>query len=402
MSAATQHPVRTRTITAVTGARSDYGILRPILRRITEEPTLGLDLMVTGMHLSPAFGLTVRGIEADGYPIRDRIDCLLAADTPQAIAHAMGLTVLGFSQAFARQMPDVLLLLGDRTETLAAAMAALPFRIPIVHVHGGEVTEGAIDDAARHCITKLAHLHCVSTGEFGDRVIRMGEFPERVHVTGAPGLDAIHETPLFTPAEFEREFGVPLDEPPIVVTFHPVTREFEKTERYITSLLDVLAATPQPIVFTYPNADTNGRVIIEAIDRFVRATPRARAVVSLGSRGYFTLMRHAAAMVGNSSSGLIEAAAFELPVVNIGTRQAGRPQPRNVIQSGYDTVSIQESLQKALDPAFRTSLAGLVNLYGDGQAARRIVEVLRQVDLERIIRKPFYDGPFSQESRHAA
>ena len=382
-----------RRITAVTGARSDYGILRPILRRIAADPALRLDLMVTGMHLAPAFGLTVRQIEEDGYPIRDRIDCLLSADTPQAVAHSMGLTVLGFSQAFARATPEVLLLLGDRTETLAAAVAALPFRIPIVHVHGGEVTEGAIDDAARHCVTKLAHVHCCSTADFARRVIQLGERPDRVHVTGAPGLDSILETEPFTPDEFQSRFGISLDPAPIVVTFHPVTQEFERTDDQITQLLAALAKFDHPVVFTYPNSDTSGRIIIERIDDHVRRHPAAKAVVSLGSRGYFTLMRHARVMVGNSSSGIIEAASFRLPVVNVGTRQQGRPQPGNVVQCDPTTDSMARAIEQALTPAFRTSLETLENPYGDGRASERIVDLLKSLEVDSLTRKSFHDLP---------
>ncbi len=380
-----------RTITAVTGARSDYGILRPILRRIAADADLRLEVMVTGMHLSPAYGLSVRQIEEDGYPIRERIDSLLSSDTPQAVAQSMGLTVLGFSQAFARATPEVLLLLGDRTETLAAAVAALPFRIPIVHVHGGEVTEGAIDDAARHCITKLAHVHCVSTADFARRVIQLGEPPARVHVTGAPGLDAILETPLFSEEEFHEQFGISLETPPIAVTFHPVTQEFQETDSQITRLLEALARFDLPIVFTYPNSDTSGQVIIARIDEFVRRNPRAKAVVNLGSRGYFSLMSRARAMVGNSSSGIIEAASFRLPVVNVGTRQHGRPQPANVIQATNDTQEIAAAIERALSPSFRGSLDNLENIYGDGRAAARIVDILKRLELSLLPRKAFHD-----------
>jgi len=390
-----------RTITAVTGARSDYGILRPILRRIAADADLRLELMVTGMHLAPAFGLTVRQIEEDGYPIRDRIDSLLSADTPQAVAHSMGLTLLGFSQAFARSTPELLLLLGDRTETLAAAVAALPFRIPIVHVHGGEVTEGAIDDAARHCVTKLAHVHCVSTADFARRVIQLGEQPDRVHVTGAPGLDSILETTLFTPDEFQSRFGISLDPAPLAVTFHPVTQEYHETESQITQLLAALSQFDIPTVFTLPNSDTSGRVIIDRIDEYVRRHPRAKAAASLGSQGYFTLMRHARAMVGNSSSGIIEAASFHLPVVNVGTRQQGRPQPSNVIQCDPLTESISDAIERAVAPAFRASLDSLKNPYGDGRASARIVNLLKHLELGSLPRKAFHDLSLSTNCRAA-
>ncbi|HUQ68227.1 MAG TPA: UDP-N-acetylglucosamine 2-epimerase [Planctomycetaceae bacterium] len=383
-----------KTITVVTGARSDYGLLKPLLTRVAATAGLRIDVMVTGMHLAPEFGLTVREIERDGFPIRDRIECLTASDTPQAIAQSMGLGQIGFAQAFARSRPELLVILGDRTEMLAAATAALPFRIPIAHIHGGELTQGAIDDAVRHCLTKLCHLHFVALPEFADRVHQLGETWDRIHVVGAMGLDAIRQTPRLSNAEFAERFGTSLTESPIVVTFHPVTQEFDRTEWQIDELLAALSKTDGPLVFTYPNSDTNGRIIINRIQRFVSQYPLAKVVQNLGSAGYFTLMSHARAMVGNSSSGILEAASFRLPVVNIGTRQQGRPQPANVIQTDYDRNSIGVALRRAVSEPFIENLCDLQNPYGDGRAAERIVEVLNALpDADALVRKGFHDQP---------
>jgi UDP-N-acetylglucosamine 2-epimerase (non-hydrolysing)/GDP/UDP-N,N'-diacetylbacillosamine 2-epimerase (hydrolysing) len=383
-----------KTVTVITGARSDYGLLRPLLHQIAATSGLRADVMVTGMHLAPEFGNTVREIERDGFPIRDRIECLTASDTPQAVAQSMGLGQIGFAQAFARSRPELLVILGDRTEMLAAATAALPFRIPIAHIHGGELTLGAIDDAVRHCLTKLCHLHFVSLPEFGDRVAQLGEARDRIHVVGAIGLDAIRETPRLSHAEFQQRFGVDLTTAPIVVTFHPVTQEFDRTEEQIDELLAALAETTEPLVFTYPNSDTNGRIIIDRIQRFAAEHSRATVVQNLGSAGYFTLLGQARVMIGNSSSGILEAASFRLPVVNVGTRQQGRPQSANVIQTDYDQASIASGLRRALSDSFADSLADLQNPYGDGHAAERIVAVLERASLgDALVRKGFHDQP---------
>lgn len=383
-----------KTVTVITGARSDYGLLRPLLSQLSATPGLRADVMVTGMHLAPEFGLTVNEIERDGFAIRDRIECLTASDSPQGIAQSMGLGQIGFAQAFARSRPELLMILGDRTEMLAAATAALPFRIPIAHIHGGELTQGAIDDAVRHCLTKLCHLHFVALPEFADRVQQLGETRDRIHVVGALGLDAIQSTPRLSPAEFQQRFGVDLNSSPLVVTFHPVTQEYEQTGGQIDELLAALATVDTPLVFTYPNSDTNGRIIIDRINRFVADRPNAVVVQNLGSAAYFTLLGQARAMVGNSSSGILEAASFRLPVVNIGTRQQGRPQPANVIPTGYGRDDIAAGLRRALSESFVDGLANLTNPYGDGRAAARIAAVLDALPVtDSLVRKGFHDQP---------
>ena len=382
-----------RSIGVVSVGRSDYGIYLPILRRMQAEPDLKLALFVSGMHLSPDFGLTVRAIEADGFEIAERVEMLVASDTPQGIAKSIGLGVIGFSQAFARSRPDILVILGDRFDMYAAAVAALPFQIPVAHIHGGEVTYGAIDDALRHSMTKLSHLHFVSTQTYKQRVEQLGEEPWRITVSGAPGLDHLHSLQFLTAAELERRYHLLLDPPPLLVTFHPVTLEYEQVEWQVDELLSALEASDLPVVFTMPNADTGNSVVRKKIIEFSETHSRIWRLDNLGTQAYFSMMKHAAAMVGNSSSGIIEAASFKLPVVNIGSRQGGRIRAANVIDAGYDHQEIQHAIQKATAPAFREALRDLQNPYGDGQAAERIVECLKTVRLdERLLAKRFFDA----------
>lgn len=382
-----------RTIGVVTVGRSDYSIYLPLLRKIQADPDLRLHLIVAGMHLSPEFGLTVKAIEADGFEIGERVEMLLSSDAPEGIAKSMGLGMIGFAQAYARFRPNILVVLGDRFEMHAAALAALPFKIPVAHIHGGEITQGAIDDALRHSITKLSHLHFVSTQEYARRVIQMGEEPWRVIVSGAPSLDNLRVIRLLTREEVAARFGLHIDETPfLLATFHPVTLEYEQTEWQVTELLAALEACDLPVVFTMPNADTSGRTIARMIEEFVATHSSAQAVDNLGTQGYFSMMALAAAMVGNSSSGIVEAASFELPVVNVGSRQRGRVRGANVIDVDYKRTIILEGLQKALDPQFRAKLRGIRNPYGSGESSDKIVEVLKQVQLDdALVMKRFHD-----------
>ncbi len=381
-----------RTIAVVTVGRSDYGIYRPVLARIQAHPDLTLHLIVAGMHLSPRFGDTVREIEADGMPIGDRVDMLLSSDTPEGVAMSMGLGTIGFAQAYARTRPDLLVVIGDRAEMHAAAVAAVPFGIPIAHVHGGEITEGAIDDALRHSITKLSHLHFVSTDEYAQRVRQMGEQEWRVHVSGAPSLDSLATVPRLTLDELGHHFGFGSDRTPLLVTFHPVTLEPGQAEQQVTALLEAIATFDLPVVFTMPNADVGGGLIADRLSAYVRKAPAAWLVPSLGTVGYFSLMACAAAMVGNSSSGLVEAPSFGLPVVNIGARQQGRVRAANVIDVAAERNDIRRGITRALQPEFRASLVGMVNPYGSGHAADVIVNTLAQVPLDAgLVMKHFAD-----------
>jgi UDP-N-acetylglucosamine 2-epimerase (non-hydrolysing)/GDP/UDP-N,N'-diacetylbacillosamine 2-epimerase (hydrolysing) len=381
-----------RHIGVVTVGRSDYSLYHPILKKIEADAGLHLHLIVAGMHLSPEFGLTYRYIEEDGFEIGDRVELSLCSDSPEGISKSMGLGVIGFAQSYARFRPDLLVVLGDRFEMVAGVLAAQPFNIPLVHIHGGERTEGAMDDAFRHSITKLSHLHMVATEEARRRVIQLGEEPGRVTISGAPALDTIAAMKLYSRKELQGRLGLSLETAPLLVTFHPVTLQYEKTDLYIGELLEAIERTSMPVVFTYPNADTGGRVIIEAIEKYASTHSNCICAPTLGLRGYYSLMNYAAAMVGNSSSGIIEAASFELPVVNIGDRQKGRLRGGNVIDAESSSDEISEAIQTAIHPRFRAELVGMANPYGDGQAAERIVRVLRETELSpALIQKTFYD-----------
>jgi len=385
-----------RTIGVATVSRSDYGIYLPILRKIQEDRELRLHLIVAGAHLSPEFGLTVKAIEADGFEIAERVEMLLSSDTPEGIVKSMGLGLIGFAQSYARFRPDILLVLGDRFEMHAAALAALPFKIPVAHIHGGEITQGATDDALRHSITKLSHLHFVATEEYARRVMQMGEDPWRVIVSGAPSLDNLKSVQFLSRQELEALLGLRLDRDPLLVTYHPVTLEYERTEWQTSELLKALEAFDIPMIFTLPNADVSGRVILGMLESFVKKKPRARLVENLGTQGYFSVMAVAAAMVGNSSSGIVEAPSFTLPVVNIGTRQQGRIREKNVLDVGYSHAEIRAAIAKAVSPDFRAGLKDLINPYGAGHAAERIVRKLKEIKAgDELLVKGFYDmgGP---------
>ncbi len=373
-------------------ARSDYGACLPVLRLVRDDSALHLHLMVSGMHLSGEFGLSVKAIEQDGFEIAQRIEMLVPSDSPEGIARSMGQGVIGFARAFAEFKPDLLLVLGDRFEMHAAVAASLPFKIPVAHIHGGESTEGAIDEALRHSITKMSHLHFAATEHYASRIIRMGEEPWRVVVSGAPGLDNLRSMKLLSRSELAREFGIDLTENTLLVTCHPVTLEYEKTESQVRELLSALDDSGMAVVFTCPNADTRSRVISRMIGEFAARHQSSRVVKNLGTRGYFSVMSHAAAMVGNSSSGIIEAPSLKLPVVNVGNRQRGRVRAKNVIDVSCSRAEILEGIREAVSPEFRRGLCDLVNPYGDGHAARRIVEKLKEVSVdEKLLLKRFHE-----------
>jgi UDP-hydrolysing UDP-N-acetyl-D-glucosamine 2-epimerase len=378
-----------RRVGVVTVSRSDYGHLRPVLDAIRRAGDLELVLFVAGMHLAAEFGLTVREIEADGYPIAERIAMLEGRDSPEAVAGATGRGVAGFGAAFARQRPDLLVVLGDRFEMLAAAVAALPFVLPVAHIHGGEVTEGAMDNQIRHAITKLAHLHFASAEPHARCIAAMGEEPWRIHTVGAPGLDRIVGLDALPRETLARELDLSAQPPWLLVTFHPVTLEYRDTGAHIEELLAALEKTDGALVMTYPNADTSARQIVERLEEFSARHPRrCRLVRSLGERLYLSLLRQADLMVGNSSSGLIEAPSFGLPVVNVGARQRGRLRGANVIDVEPLRDDILRGIEAGLTPAFRARARAAPNPYGDGHAAPRIVDALRTAPLDaRLVQK---------------
>lgn len=382
-----------RTIGVVTSSRADYGIYLPVLRAITQDPDLNLRLYVTGMHLVPEFGFSVELIESDGFLVAEKIEGLVAADSPSAIGKSMGLTTLGFSQSFQRERPDILLVLGDRFEMFAAVAATLPFKIPVAHIHGGELTEGAIDDAIRHSISKMSHIHFPTTAIYAQRIVQMGEEPWRVQISGAPSLDNLHDFKPLTAEEIKEQFGLFLAKPFILATFHPVTLEYEKTAKHIQALLEAIEESEMNVIFTYPNSDTQGRLIISHIKEFCNRFERSQVAKNLGTEGYFSLMSKASVMVGNSSSGIIEAASFSLPVVNVGQRQRGRFHGCNVLDTPCQKKPVLEAIRKALSSEFLKQIADLNNPYGQGHAAKKIVGTLKKLVIDdKLLLKKFYDG----------
>lgn len=379
-----------RRVCVVTGSRADYGLLRPVMTRIRQAPDLILQVAATGMHLSPEFGLTRRAVEDDGFVIDAEVEMLLSSDTPVGIAKSIGLGVIGFADALARLAPDLLLVLGDRFEVLAAVQAALPARLPVAHISGGDVTEGAMDDAVRHAITKMSHLHFVTNADAARRVRQLGEDPARIHMTGNPALDEIDATPRLDRDELGAALGFNLRARNLLITFHPVTLDARPAAEPFAELLAALERLGDDVglVFTMPNADTFGRVLIAMTERFVAGRRNAVARTSLGGTLYRSLLAEADAVVGNSSSGLLEAPSFRTPTVNIGDRQKGRLRAASVI----DCPPEREAVLAAVRRAFALDCAGVVNPYGDGRAAERIVAVIAAIpDTRALIRKTFAD-----------
>ena len=381
-----------RRIGLVTVGRSDYGIYRPLLQALDSDPDITVGIYVSGMHLSPEHGNTVEMVEADGWLIADRIEMSLAGDSPQAIAKSIGLGTAGFGQAFARTRPDILVVLGDRYETLSAVIAAMPFKIPVAHLHGGEATFGAFDEGIRHSITKMSHIHFPAAQEYADRIVQLGEEPWRVHNVGALSQDNIRKIALKSREELEEKYGFNLSQPPLLVTFHPVTLEYEKAEEHCSALLDGLHEACYPVVFTLANADTSGRLLNEMIQAYCMTHRDAYLVDNFGIVNYMSMLKYARAMVGNSSSGIIEAPGFGLPVVNIGTRQDGRIRGVNVIDVEPEKDAIVKAIQKACSPEFKASIQDAPNPYGDGHSAEKIVEILKSVELDdKLLVKRFHD-----------
>ncbi len=370
-----------RRIGVVTCARSDYSSCLPILRAIEADPELQLHLIVGGMHLSPEYGLTLKEIEADGFRIDERVEMLLSSDTPEGTAKSIGLGVIGFAQCFARSQPDLLLIVGDRTELLAVACAALPFRIPIAHISGGDSTEGAIDNQVRHALTKLSHLHFVAMQEHADRLRQMGEEQWRVTVCGDPALDLLRQIDLLSREALSARLELELKSPLLLVTYHPTTLCSTGALEEINLLCDALSSVPGTLILTAPNSDAGSGLIREQLNKLTQSRPETGLYSSLGQHVYYSLLAYADLMIGNSSSAIWEAPTFCLPAVNVGDRQRGRLCARNVIHVVEDPDAIRQAICQGLDPAFRASMQGLQNPYGDGHAAPRIVQRLKQVPL---------------------
>jgi UDP-N-acetylglucosamine 2-epimerase (non-hydrolysing)/GDP/UDP-N,N'-diacetylbacillosamine 2-epimerase (hydrolysing) len=333
-----------------------------------------------GPHLSPEFGQTIREIEQDGLPISARIECLLSSDTDVGMAKTIGVATLGLADCLGQMRPDLLLLIADRYEMLAPASVALALRIPIAHIEGGEISEGAIDDAVRHALTKMSHVHFTSTFAARDRVIALGEEAWRVHRAGAPSIDHLHRDALLKPEQLEEQLHVDLKNPSGVVAYHPVTIA-RNTTREADELFAGLLEIPGQILFCYPNADAGSRELIERTERFLAQRPDARVFVNLPALTYWSLLRHADLMIGNSSSGIMETPSFALPTVNVGLRQQGRERACNVLDAAPEKVDVLAKVAIARSEHFRRSLAGMQNPYGDGHASEKIVEVLTSIQL---------------------
>jgi len=381
-----------RTICVVTGTRADYGLLRWVMEGIRQAPDLHLQVVATGMHLSPEFGLTYREIEKDGFAIDRKIGMPLNSDTPSGVTRSMGEGLIGFGEAIEQLQPDLMLVLGDRFEIFAAAAAATVARVPLAHLHGGETTEGAIDEAFRHSITKMSHLHFVAAEEYRKRVVQLGEAPERVFLVGGLGLDNIRRLELLDLAALEASLDFKLGPKNLLVTFHPVTLEHSTAGAQMAELLAALDTLQDThLIFTMPNADTDSRILMTMIEQFVATRPHARVYTSLGQLRYLSCIRHVDGVVGNSSSGLIEVPAFHKGTINIGDRQRGRLKADSVIDCAPDRQSIAEALRTLYSSDFQARLQTVCNPYGDSGASEKVVQVLRDYPLESLLKKTFHN-----------
>ena len=383
-----------RRVCVVTGTRAEYGLLRWLMRDIVDDAELSLQVIATCMHLAPEFGETYREIEADGFVIDRKVEMLISGDTPSAIAKSIGLGVIGFADAFQSLSPDLVIVLGDRFEILAAVNAALVARIPVAHLHGGELTEGAVDDAIRHAVTKMSQVHFVATHAYRQRVIQLGEMPARVHCVGGLGVDAIMRQPRLSRESLEASLDFRFRARNLLVTFHPATLDAASPAQQMAELLAALAELDDVgLVFTLPNADAGGRELIRQIQTFVDGRSNAKLFASLGQQRYLSCMALVDGLVGNSSSGLLEAPSFCVGTVNIGSRQQGREQACSVINCDADRDAIGKALITLFSAEFRRSLDTTVNPYGNGGASARIVSEIKKLRLDELVKKTFYDLP---------
>lgn len=363
-------------VVVLTTSRADFSIYQPVLRALDANPDIAPSLLVTGMHMSKAFGYTLTEVEKSGWTIAASFPCLAEGDSAEDIGVSMGQATEGTAKALAEIEPDMLVVLGDRFEMAAATLAAVPRGLPICHLHGGEETEGAMDNVLRHMLTKLSHLHCCSTELAASRIRQMGEAPERVIVSGAPALDNIAAVPRLSRAELAAQFGLPKSGDFALITYHPVTLDLDATDREIDALFAVIKETSLNCVFTAANADTAGPALNAKIEKFVSETPGQMLIGHMGAKGYYSAMEEAVMMIGNSSSGILEAASFGLPVVNIGDRQKGREVSPNLIQTEGTADALKAAIVKAKSVDFRTQCASRDNVYGDGKAADKIVTAI--------------------------
>jgi UDP-N-acetylglucosamine 2-epimerase (non-hydrolysing)/GDP/UDP-N,N'-diacetylbacillosamine 2-epimerase (hydrolysing) len=379
-----------RKICVVSGSRSDYGLLSVVMKEIKDNPAFTLQVVATGMHLAPEFGLTYREIEKDGFSIDAQVEMLLSSDTPVGITKSLGIGLIGFADALHTLKPDLLMLLGDRFEILAAAEAALVAKIPIAHIAGGDTTEGAFDEAIRHSITKMSHLHFVTNEASARRVRQLGENPEHIFTVGSPGVDVIQRVTLIDRKTLEAKLGFTFRKLNLLVTFHPATLDSQSAGVQFTELLSALdtLGNNTGIIFTMPNADTDGRVIISMIEDYSASRPHAKAYASLGQVRYLSAMAEVDVVVGNSSSGLYETPSFKKPTINIGDRQKGRLQASSIINCKPESADIVRAIKEALTK----DCSNTVNPYGNGDSAQKIVALLKSIpDFNTLLKKHFYN-----------
>lgn len=383
-----------RKICVVTGTRAEYGLLRWVMQGIKDDPELTLQVVVTGMHLSPEFGLTYRDIEADGFQIDRKVEMLTSSDTPVGIAKSMGLGLIGFADALNDLKPDLIVVLGDRFEIFSAVAAALVAPIPVAHLHGGESTQGAFDEAIRHSITKMSHLHFVAAEAYRQRVMQLGENPEHVYLVGGLGIDNIKRLKLLDRSELEASLGFEFGQKNLLITFHPVTLEAATSAAQMSELMAALDdLNDTQLFFTMPNADTDSRELIKLVEQFATHHPNARAFASLGHLRYLSCVAQVDGVVGNSSSGLLEVPSFRKGTINIGDRQQGRLQAASVINCKPSRLDIASALEKLYSAEFQAGLSKVRNPYGEGGASKRVVDVLARCSLDGLVKKNFYAYP---------
>ncbi|MED1801453.1 UDP-N-acetylglucosamine 2-epimerase [Brevibacillus porteri] len=382
-----------RKICIVTGTRAEYGLLYWLMKEINDDSDLELQIIATGSHLSPEFGMTYKQIENDGFVINEKLEMLLSSDSPVGITKSLGLATIGFAEALERLKPDVIVILGDRYEALAVAQAALIARIPVAHISGGETTEGVIDEAIRHAITKMAHFHFVGADEYKRRVVQLGEQPDRVFNYGDVGLDNINRLKLLNQTELEESLGFPLGALNFLVTYHPESLSHIDPVMAVHALFEAMDAFPEAkVIITKPNADTGSRGILQMIDKYAANQPeRVFAFTSLGQVRYLSTMKYCNVVIGNSSSGIVEAPILKKPTVNIGNRQSGRLKAASIIDCGGTAQEIKSAIEKSLSDGFQDRVSKVTSLYGEGNTAEKIKHVLKHADIHSVIVKKFYD-----------
>jgi GDP/UDP-N,N'-diacetylbacillosamine 2-epimerase (hydrolysing) len=376
-----------RKVAVVTGTRAEYGLLKNIIRKINDDLELELQLIVTGTHLSTEYGYTIEEICKDGFEIKDEIDILLESNNKQGVAKSMGLAMLGIAQSFSRLKPELLLILGDRYEIFASAAVAMAMNIPIAHISGGEITEGAMDDQIRHSITKMAHIHFPGAGIYRKNIIKMGEEEWRVFNVGDPGIENIKNMNFLTKNEIQEDLGVEVDRDTLLVTFHPVTLEIEQLPYQIENLIHALEEVNKKMIITFPNSDNGGKYIINELKKFKAKNNKVYLYENLGVRRYLSVLRLCGAVIGNSSSAIVEAPALKIPVVNIGNRQKGRLMADNIVQCNYSSVEIVNSINLVLNEEFSQKVKSIKSLYGEGNTSKEIVSIIKEIDIDEKLMK---------------